>query len=85
MRAGEADALDAVHLVNGFQQTGKIALRIVGRLVVIDDLTEQLHFLQAARGGVADLRQNLALRPHPFVAARVRHDAEAAEPRCSLR
>ena len=52
---------------------------IVRRVVVVDDLPEQLHFAVAAGGRLAHLGQDVGLRAHPLVAARVRHDAEAAE------
>ena len=79
MRAGEPDTLDAVDVVHRLEQAGEIAARVVRRLVVVHDLAEQLHFASAVRRGLADLRQDVGLRPHALVAARVRDDAEAAE------
>ncbi len=53
MRAGKADALDAGDVVDRFEQRREIAGGIVGRLVVIHDLSEQLHLAAAARRGFA--------------------------------
>ena len=79
MRAREPDALDARRRRERLEQRREVAGRIVGRLVVVDDLPEQLHFACARRRRLADLGQDVGLRPHPLVPARVRHDAEAAE------
>ena len=79
MGAREADPLDAVDVVDRFEQPGEVARRLVGRLVVVHDLTEQLHFLAAGRGELAHLGQDVGPGTHPLVAARVRHHAEAAE------
>ena len=79
MRAGEPDALDPGHVVDCLEQAGKVAARIVGRVVVIHDLSEQLHFLVTMRRRLRDFGNDVGLRAHPLVAARVRHDAEAAE------
>ena len=78
MRAGEPDALHARHLVHRFEQPREVARGIVRRLVVVDDLPEQLHLASARRCCFPRLGENLGLRPHPFVPTRVRHDAEAA-------
>ena len=68
-----------VDLVHRLEQPGEVAAGIVGRRVVVHDLPEQLHLAAPGRRRLADLRQDVGLRPHPLVAARVRHDAEAAE------
>ena len=78
MRTGESDALDPWTVVDRFEQPGEVARRVVGGLVVIHDLPEQLHFLEAAACRVAHFREDLRFRPHPLVAARVRDHAEAA-------
>ena len=52
---------------------------VVGRLIVVDDLSEELHFAGAASPRHADVRQDVGDRPHPLVPARVRDDAEGAE------
>ena len=52
---------------------------IVRRLVVIDDLPEQLDFLVPFGGRLHHLVDDVALGAHPLVAARVRHHAERAE------
>ena len=79
MRAREADAVEPGHLVDGFEKAREVAAGIVGSLVVIDDLSQELHLAAAARHGLADLRQNVGFRAHALVPARVRHHAEAAE------
>src|SRR4029079_16476916 len=78
MRTGEPDALDAAHLVHGFEQSREVAVGFVWRLVVVHYLTEQLDFLQALLRRRTHLRQDVRLRPHPLVAPRVRDHAEAA-------
>src|SRR3954454_8554149 len=78
MRARETDALDALDVVNRFEEPGEIATGVVRRNVMIDDLAEQLHFAAAARRRLANLRDDVGLRTHPLVPARVRDDAEAA-------
>jgi hypothetical protein len=78
MRAREADALHAGNLVDGREKIREVARRIVGRLVVIDDLAEQLHLAPAGIGRLPYVRQDVGLCAHPFVPARVRHDAERA-------
>ena len=72
-------------VVHRFEQPREVAGRVVGSLVVVHDLSEELHFPEAAVGGVPHLCKDLRFRPHPLVAARVRDDAEAAGTRCSLR
>ena len=44
MRARKANAAHAGHVVDRLEQRGKVARGIVGRLIVIDDLPEELHF-----------------------------------------
>ena len=46
---------------------------------MVHDLPEELYLASAARNDVMDLGEDIRLRPHPLVAARVRHHAEAAE------
>ena len=79
MGAREPDALDARDGVHRFEEPCEVARRIVGRLVVIDDLAEQLHLAMAGRRRLPDFRHDVGLRPHSLVPARVRDDAEAAE------
>ena len=78
MRAREPDPLDARHVVDGLEQPRKVTAGVVGRLVVIDDLAEELHLAEPLAGRGAHLVEDLGLRTHALVAARVRHDAEAA-------
>ena len=52
---------------------------VVGRLVVVDDLPEQLDFPGAGVHRVPRLGDDVGRRAHALVAARVRHDAERAE------
>ena len=79
VRAGKTDPLDAVDVVNRFEEPDEIARSVVRRLVMVDDLAEQLHFLAALRRGLAHFSHDVAPGPHALVAARVRYDAEAAE------
>jgi hypothetical protein len=79
MRTGKADTLHARHLVHLLQQAREVAFRIVGRLVVVHDLPEELDLAMALVGRLADLGENLRRRPHPLVAPGVRHHAEGAE------
>ncbi len=79
MRAREPDPIDARNLVDRFEQPGEVAVGIVRRRVVIHDLAEQLHFAMPGLGRLPHLGQDVGLGPHPLVAARVGHDAEAAE------
>ena len=65
-------------VVHRFEQPGEVAGRIVGRLVVVHDLAEELHLPAPASAASPHLGQDLGLRPHALVAARVRHHAEAA-------
>ena len=66
------------NVVDGREQRSEVAVRVVGRLVVVDDLPEQVDFPPAAGDGVLDVRQDLGLRAHPLAAPRVRNDAERA-------
>ena len=79
MRAREPDALDAGHLVHSLQQRREIARRIVRRLIVVDDLPEQLDLAVPLVRGMSHFVEDVALRAHALVPARVRHDAERAE------
>ena len=79
MRARKPDALDARHLVHGLEQRRKVARGIVRRLVVIDDLPEQLNLAVPLARRLTHFVEDVALRPHPLAAARVRHHAERAE------
>ena len=45
---GKPDALDAVHVVYRFEEAREVARGVVGRLVVVDDLAEQLDFPASA-------------------------------------
>ena len=78
MRAGKPDPRDALDFVDLLQQRREVTGGVVGRLIVIDDLPQELDFPQAPGGGVAHFGQDLGLRPHPLVAPRVRDHAEAA-------
>src|SRR5919106_6507936 len=79
MRAGKPDPLHAWHFVDRFEERGEIARPIVRRLIVIDDLAEELNFAMALPCRLHHFFDDVALRPHPFVAAGVRHYAERAE------
>src|SRR6188508_2822717 len=79
MRAREANPLDAGHVVDGFEEPREIAGGIVGRLVMVHDLPEQLYFRMPAGGRVADFGEDVGFGPHALMAARIGHDAEAAK------
>ena len=79
VRAGEADPLDARHLVHLLEQAREVAGRVVWRLVVIDDLAEELDLAVSAGGRVADFGEDFGGRTHALVPAGVRHHAEGAE------
>src|SRR5690348_14751910 len=79
VRAGEPDARDALDIVHRLEQSDEVTGGIVRRLVVVDDLAEQLYFLVPARGRFTDFGEDVRLRAHTFVSARIRHDTEAAE------
>ena len=57
----------------------EVAGRVVGGLIVIDDLPEQLDFASAGVHGMARLGYDVRRRPHALVTARVRHDTERTE------
>src|SRR5215203_3455698 len=79
MRAREADPLEALDGVQALQQPGEVAGGIVRRLVVVDDLAEQLDLFRARVYRMASLRDDVSSRAHPLVTARVRDHAERAE------
>ena len=79
VRAGKPHALNAVHRATRASTRGKVARRIVGRLIVVDDLSEQLNLAMPLTRRLSYFVEDVALRAHPLVAARVRHHAERAE------
>ena len=79
VRAGEADPLQPVDVVEALEERREVARRVVRRLVVIDDLPEQLDFPRPGVRRLPRVGEDVGDRPHPLVAARVRHDAEGAE------
>src|SRR4030095_15677000 len=79
VRTGETDPLNSVHLVDCFEESGKIAIGIVGCLIGGHDLPEELYFPESARCGIPDLGDDLRFRTHPLVSARIWNDAEAAD------
>ena len=79
VRAGESDPRESVDRLQTLEQRREVAGRVVGRLIVIDDLPEQLDFARAGVDGMARLGDDVRRRPHALVTARVRHDAERAE------
>ena len=60
------------------EELREVAGGIVGRLVVIHDLPEELNLLPPRRHGVAHIGQDVGLGAHALVPARVRHHAERA-------
>jgi hypothetical protein len=79
MWAREPNALDAWHFMHGFEQRGKVARRVVWRLIVIHYLPEELHLAAAAVGCVSHVSQYLGFRAHPLVPTGIRHDTESAK------
>src|SRR5258707_15577639 len=79
VRARKPDAVDAVDLVDRFEETREVAGGVVRRVVMVDDLAEELYLGVSGRRRFADLRQDVGLRTHALVPARVGHDTEAAE------
>src|SRR5262245_22718862 len=53
VRTRKPDTLDAGYIVNRLEQAREVARGVVWRVVVIDDLSEKLHFLVSARIGIA--------------------------------
>ena len=51
MGAREPDAFDARHVVNRLQEAREITGGVIGRDVVVDDLSEELDFAPAAVNG----------------------------------
>ena len=85
MRTGEPDATNAADRADPLQEGREVTGRVVRRLVVIDDLPEQLHFDAAGVGGALHLGENVADGTHPLVPARVRHAHRSCRTRCSPR
>src|SRR5690242_20615631 len=79
MRAGESNAFDPVDVVDRFEEAWKVAVWIVRRLVVVDDLPEELDLAPAVRRRLAHLRENVRLRPHPLLPPCIWYDAETTE------
>ena len=61
------------------EQGREVAAGVVWRLVVIDDLPEQLDFARTRCDRLTRVGHDLGNRTHPLVPARVRHHAERAE------
>src|ERR671915_2425424 len=79
MGAGEADARKTVDGVQPFEERGEVTRGIVRRLVVIDDLPEQLDLPCPRGNGVTGFRHDIRDRAHALVTPRVWDDAEGAE------
>ncbi len=80
VRAGEADAFDAVDAVAFAQELGEGEAR-AGRQVAavgVDVLTEQCDFAHSAAGQLLDLADDLLRRAAHLLAAHGRHDAVRA-------
>ena len=82
VRGGEANALDFIDGVHGFEQLDKgrlaVDFRELGAAVKVDDLAEQGDFLHAVGGELADFGDDLGDRAAAFFTAGVGHDAEGA-------
>jgi hypothetical protein len=59
MRARKTNTLDAGYVVDIRQQLSEIAAGIVGRLIVVHDLPEELDLFAAGRDRVADVREDV--------------------------
>src|ERR1017187_493156 len=79
MRAGEANPLDPRDAVHTLQELSEVAGFVIRRLIVVDNLPEELDFAMSRIGRVFHFGQNVRDRPHAFVSSGVRHDAERAE------
>src|SRR5262245_40999847 len=79
MRARKPDALDARHLVDGFQKRREVARRVVRGLVVVDDLPQQLDFSVDLISGADHFLDDVPSWTHALVPARVRDDAKGTE------
>ena len=79
VRTRKTDPRQPLDSAQALQQRREITGGIVRGLVVVHDLSKQLHFPCTGRDGVPRVRQDVRHRPHAFVPARVRHDAEGAE------
>ena len=82
VRAGEADALDAIDLMDGFDELHEGAFATDGRelmaAIQIDDLAQQRHFLHSATGQALHLFDDFRDGPAALFTARVGHNAEGA-------
>ena len=76
MRTGEAYPLDSRHVVHQFQETREIATGSVRRLIVVDDLPQQMNLAAAGRRRFRRLGDDLGRRPHSLVPPRVGNHAE---------
>ncbi len=79
MGAGEADPLQAIDGVQPVQQFREVAFAVVGRLVMIDDLAEELNLFRAGVDRLPGLGEDGGDGTHPLVPSRVGNDAEGAE------
>jgi hypothetical protein len=64
--------------VDRLEKTREVAIWVVGRLVVIDNLSEEVNFPPAFICGSCSVGKDLRLESHPLVAARVWYHAEGA-------
>jgi len=78
VRTGKANPLDAGNGVHCLEQRREVALWVVGRLVVIDDLPEEVNLLPPGGHRLFHLPQDLLLRPHALVPPGIRDHAERA-------
>src|SRR4051812_193760 len=78
MRTRKSNPFHARNVVDGLEQPREITRRVVGSLVVVHDLAEQLHLPPSRFGRRAHLREDLRLRPHTLLPAGIRHNAKTA-------
>ena len=81
MRAGKADALDALYLAKPYEQIAEVDFFVrarKARAVVIDVLAEQKSLFGAASCGSFGFAQDDLSRDRNFIASSLRHDAVGA-------
>ena len=78
MRRGEANSPDPGNGADPLEQIGETGPGMLGVTVAVDRLSEQEDFRKTLIGGSGALFEDGPGRPVPFLASRIRYDAEAA-------
>lgn len=79
MRAGESNSGDPIDRAHPAQELGKIACAVVWRVVVIDDLPQELNLRMAGGRGLFDFSKDVDNRPHSLVPPSVGDHAKRTE------